>query len=304
MRTLAWLATALLLSAAPLSARAQDAYVTVNLNMRAAPDIDYPLITTIPAGTRVSVQGCVDDWLWCDVIAYGERGWVSGDYLEYDYGNRRVLLPSYGAYIGIPIVSFVIGDYWGRHYSHRSFYRHRHDWYSRPVHYRSRSGHHDRWDDHRYSHHDRGDSRRDNRHDRREVRYERRDDRRDNRRDRHDDRRDVRQVRRDTRQDLRQANRSNYRNDRGNSRNSYGNSAPRSIARSAQPGQNSRARVSQNRAAQAAPRRDGNRQTAQAAPRRDGNRQAAPSRSGNDGNRRSHDSNDRASHGRGDGRRH
>jgi uncharacterized protein YraI len=292
MRTLAWLATALLLSAAPLSARAQDAYVTVNLNMRAAPDIDYPLITTIPAGTRVSVQGCVDDWLWCDVIAYGERGWVSGDYLEYDYGNRRVLLPYYGASIGIPIVSFVIGDYWGRHYSHRSFYRHRHDWYSRPIHYRSRSGHHDRWDDHRYSHHERRDSRRDNRHDRREVRYDRRDDRRDSRRDRRDGRQDVRLGRRDTRQDRRQASRNNYRNDPGNSRqNKYGNSGSRPAARSAQASQGSRARVSQNRAAQVAPRRDGN-------------RQAAQSRSGNDGNRRSHDSHDRASHGRGDNRRH
>lgn len=184
MKRLAWIASVLLLSAASASAYAQNAYVTANLNLRSAPDPDYPLITTLRAGTPVSVQGCIDDFLWCDVIAYGERGWVAGDYLEYDYDNRRVLLPSYGARIGIPIISFVIGDYWGRHYSHRSFYSHRNDWYHRPIHYRYvRHDNHDRWDDHNgHGRNDRWDGRNDHgRHDdngRRDVRHDSRDDHR------------------------------------------------------------------------------------------------------------------------------
>lgn len=159
MKRFAWLAAvAALFATASVAARAQDAYTTVNLNMRAAPDVDYPLIRTLPAGTVVSVQGCIDGWLWCDVVAYGERGWVAGDYLEYVYRNHRVFLPDYGARLGIPIISFVIGDYWGRHYSHRSFYRNHHyrdRWYSHGVHYSRHSRHHgNRWDRRSASRHD------------------------------------------------------------------------------------------------------------------------------------------------------
>ncbi len=192
MKRMTWLAVALLLSAASLSAQAQNGYVTVNLNMRAAPDIDYPLITTIRAGSAVSVRGCIDDYAWCDVIAYGERGWVSGDYIEYEYQNRRVPLYGYGVQIGIPIISFVIGDYWGSHYNHRSFYRDRARWYDRPIRHRSSSRHRDARRD------DRRDDRRDNR---RDGRNDRRNDGRSNdrRSDGHsNDRRDTRRTVRDT----------------------------------------------------------------------------------------------------------
>jgi uncharacterized protein YraI len=172
---------AVLLSVASLSAQAQEGYVMVNLNMRAAPDSDYPLITTLEAGSPISVLGCIDDYEWCDVSAYGERGWVSGDYIEYDYQDRRVPLYGYGAQFGVPIISFVIGDYWGSHYNHRPFYRNRDRWYRQPIHYRGSSRHHGE------HHGERQDSRRDG--------Y--RDARQDNRGDpRPDSRRDAR---RDTR---------------------------------------------------------------------------------------------------------
>lgn len=54
----------------PALAQAQaDGYVTGNVDLRAGPDLGYPLIALIPAGTEVSVQGCTDGWEWCDVIA-------------------------------------------------------------------------------------------------------------------------------------------------------------------------------------------------------------------------------------------
>lgn len=201
MKRLAWLGLALLLLAAPLYAQAQDGYVTVNLNMRAGPDSDYPLITTLRAGTRISVQGCIDDYEWCDVIAYGERGWVYGDYIEYSWHNRRVPVYGYGAEIGIPIISFVFGDYWGRHYNHRPFYRDRDRWSRHTYHHRGPSRHHDSRRDYR------GDNRHDRRDDRRDNRRDRRDDRRDDRHDRRDDRRDDRHDRRDDRRDDRDDNR-------------------------------------------------------------------------------------------------
>ena len=128
---LAWL-TALLL-AAPVFAHAADGFATANVNLRAGPDTSYPLIATIPVGTQLAIQGCTDGWEWCDVVAFGNRGWIAGNYLQYNYQNQRVLVPAYGAQIGIPIVSFVIGSYWDSYYRKRPFYRDRSRWYARPV---------------------------------------------------------------------------------------------------------------------------------------------------------------------------
>ncbi|HWX66987.1 MAG TPA: SH3 domain-containing protein [Rhodanobacter sp.] len=121
----------------PVLAQAQaDGYVTGNVNLLAGPDPDYPLIDQIPAGTEVSVQGCTDGWEWCDVIVYGDRGWIAGNYIEYEYQDQPVLLPEYGAQIGIPIVTFVIGNYWDHYYRSRPFYRERDRWYGRPISHR------------------------------------------------------------------------------------------------------------------------------------------------------------------------
>lgn len=135
MKRLRWMSFALLLLA-PLWARASDGFVTANVNLRAGPDVDYPWIATIPAGSRVSILGCTAGWGWCDVMAFGHRGWVIGDYLRYDDGTRRVLLPAYGARAGIPIVTFVIDSYWGNYYRERPFYRQRSYWYQHPTRHR------------------------------------------------------------------------------------------------------------------------------------------------------------------------
>jgi uncharacterized protein YraI len=131
--TLAVLSLAAASLAFPALARAADGYVTGNVNLRAGPDPSYPLIDLIPAGTEIDVLGCTDGWEWCDVIAYGNRGWIAGNYVEYFYQDRPVLLPAYGAQIGIPIITFVISTYWDSHYRGRPFYRERDRWYHRPV---------------------------------------------------------------------------------------------------------------------------------------------------------------------------
>lgn len=133
MKHLAWLVSASLALALPGVASAADAYVTGNVNLRAGPDAGYPLIDQLQAGTEVDVQGCTRDWEWCDVIAFGNRGWVAGNYIEYEEQDRPVLLPAYGSQIGIPIVTFSIGTYWDRYYRDRPFYGRRDYWYQRPV---------------------------------------------------------------------------------------------------------------------------------------------------------------------------
>jgi uncharacterized protein YraI len=134
MKRLLGLAAAVLFLALPCAGNAQvaEGYLNASVTMRAGPSPEYPPIVYLPYDTWVSVQGCLNGWEWCDVIANGNRGWVPGNYILYDYQGGPVLLPSYGARIGIPIVAFSIGLYWGAHYSHRNFYRDRNRWYHRP----------------------------------------------------------------------------------------------------------------------------------------------------------------------------
>lgn len=108
---------------APGVAAAANAYSTGNVNSRAGPSVNFPRVTTLPAGVAVTIHGCLNNLGWCDTSWRGQRGWVSGRYLEYLYNDRRVLVEDYGRRMGIPIISFQFGNYWDRYYSDRPWYR-------------------------------------------------------------------------------------------------------------------------------------------------------------------------------------
>jgi uncharacterized protein YraI len=114
---------------------AADGYVTGNVNLRAGPDSSYPSVALVSAGSPVAVEGCIDDWSWCDVATADERGWMPGNFLQEEYRGERVRVPSYGVQIGIPIVSFAFGTYWDSYYRDRSWYGEREHWrHVRPRH--------------------------------------------------------------------------------------------------------------------------------------------------------------------------
>jgi uncharacterized protein YraI len=153
--------------AVPALAAAAPGFATGNVNIRAGPGTDYPVITTISAGSGVEIIGCLSGWAWCDVAWAGARGWVAGNYLQAVYQEQRVYLPTYAPRVGLPVVSFSFG-YWDTHYRARPFYRER-DWWR------------DRWERRDERQDTRQDQRQDARQEQRQDRSERRDERQDRR---------------------------------------------------------------------------------------------------------------------------
>ena len=130
------IAAAGLLMLAPAIAQAAEGYSTTNVNMRAGPSTRYPAVAVIPAGSSVEIRGCLSDLNWCDVEFYGGRGWVSGQYVQALYQQRRVYVgPQYYRPLGIPMIRFSVDNYWGRYYRNRDFYRDRDRWSRGPDYY-------------------------------------------------------------------------------------------------------------------------------------------------------------------------
>ena len=109
-------------------ASAQNAYTAKPMNVRAGPNRDYPLVAQLDAGTALDVHGCLDGWSWCDVSFEGNRGWMYGGGISFDYNGGRVPLYSYGPQLGLPIITFSLGTYWGQYYQGRPWYGQRNTW--------------------------------------------------------------------------------------------------------------------------------------------------------------------------------
>jgi uncharacterized protein YraI len=126
----------LLLAAAtlflPAAANAELAYTAKTVHLRAGPARDYPVVAILEAGLAVDVQGCMQDYSWCDVIAGEFRGWVYARNINYTYQGAYVPVIDYGAIIGIGVVTFIIGSYWHDHYIDRPWYRQMPQWSHRP----------------------------------------------------------------------------------------------------------------------------------------------------------------------------
>ncbi|WP_062205699.1 SH3 domain-containing protein [Aureimonas sp. AU12] len=112
----------------PGLASAASAIATTNVNLRAGPSTAYPPVNVVRAGEDVEVYGCLANRSWCDVDFYGQRGWMSSNYLAYIRGGQRYTGPRSVGYIGAPVVGYSFGRYWDDHYRGRDFYRDRRRW--------------------------------------------------------------------------------------------------------------------------------------------------------------------------------
>ncbi|WP_232071549.1 SH3 domain-containing protein [Paraburkholderia pallida] len=109
--------------------RAQtEAYTSEPVDLFAGPSDAYPVVSELGPNVPVEVMGCVGDYSWCDVALPGLRGWIYAGYLVYPYQGDYVPLTGYGAAIGLPIVTFAVGAYWGSFYRDRPWYGDRDRW--------------------------------------------------------------------------------------------------------------------------------------------------------------------------------
>lgn len=116
----------------PAAAWAQFAYTNRDVNLRAGPNREFPLVMWVPGGVQVYVNGCIEGWTWCDVTVGDQRGWVYADFLSYDYYGQPVTIVSGGVLLGLPLITFSIGSYWDSWYRYQPWYGNRYYWYNRP----------------------------------------------------------------------------------------------------------------------------------------------------------------------------
>jgi uncharacterized protein YraI len=114
------------------TALAQTAITRKTVNLRAGPSVEYPVVNQIPPGIAVLINGCLDDWTWCDATVGPDRGWVYAGNLYYPYEGSQVIIRSYGPTIGLPIITFSVGPYWDLYYRTRPWYHRRSYWVGRP----------------------------------------------------------------------------------------------------------------------------------------------------------------------------
>ncbi|HEY4802327.1 MAG TPA: SH3 domain-containing protein, partial [Paraburkholderia sp.] len=121
-----------LFAASPPAHAQSQAFTNQTVNLYAGPAADFPIVAQIPGGVAVTVWGCVAGFSWCDIGFPGLRGWVYGSFISYPWQGQRVPVMAYGPRIGLPIVTFSLGAYWGLHYRDRPWFSNQSRWARHP----------------------------------------------------------------------------------------------------------------------------------------------------------------------------
>ncbi|WP_243429521.1 SH3 domain-containing protein [Acetobacter sacchari] len=130
MRLVALSATLLAtLPAAINAAHAQTpAFIPDGSYLYSGPDPSYPLVGSLQPGTQVATFGCLSGWGWCDVAVGPLRGWVPGQNIQLPYQGGMGSPMTYGAMMGLPLISFAFGSYWNNHYRSQPWFSDRDRW--------------------------------------------------------------------------------------------------------------------------------------------------------------------------------
>ena len=119
------LASALVAITVSSHALASPSQTTTGVNLRAGPGTNFATLQILPAGAALDVNTCDDAGAWCAVTYKGEKGFVSGRYLQaskeqerwprvYDIGQGRLVLhqPQFSAWTDFKnIEALVAAEY-------------------------------------------------------------------------------------------------------------------------------------------------------------------------------------------------
>ncbi|MER9130997.1 DUF1236 domain-containing protein [Mesorhizobium sp. M0768] len=76
-----------------------------DLNVRAGPGPQYPVIGVLAAGQSATLDGCIANSKWCTIAEANGQGWVYSDYVTADFGGSRVVLTQRPASADIAVVT-------------------------------------------------------------------------------------------------------------------------------------------------------------------------------------------------------
>ena len=110
------MATCLMLLSAAVAAQSTVTKPWRDVNVRAGPDVAFPVVTWITRHDTVQVHGCVEGFIWCDITAGRRRGWVHRNYLRNVVPGR------------VPVVTFSVEQYWDAHYRTQRWYADKAAW--------------------------------------------------------------------------------------------------------------------------------------------------------------------------------
>ena len=99
-----------------------NGYPITDVNLRAGPGTEYPLLVTVPTDAPITILGCLEDYTWCDTIFEQYRGWMRSIYLAGYYDGEYYLLSDYAPDLGYQVLTFDRAAYWDAYYQDEPFY--------------------------------------------------------------------------------------------------------------------------------------------------------------------------------------
>jgi uncharacterized protein YraI len=100
-------------------------FVPGPVDLRSGPDESFPIVASIPSKEHMELEGCLQNWTWCDISWNGQRGWVSGHAIEAIYQNKTSYVADIASTANVPVITYNTGTYWDTHYRTAPFYTQR-----------------------------------------------------------------------------------------------------------------------------------------------------------------------------------
>jgi uncharacterized protein YraI len=77
-----------------------------DLNIRSGPGPEYPVIGFIQAQDPVTMIGCIEGSLWCQITHKGKEGWAYSQYLATQSAGNRVIISERRPDVVVPTVTY------------------------------------------------------------------------------------------------------------------------------------------------------------------------------------------------------